>query len=712
MTSPYSSKYWKKVFLSSSGRPILLPNERDIIIQDGIGLYQGDYKLIDYQRGRCYLTNKRVIYISDLDPTSKSKLRGISLDLLLIDSIEIYNGFLKSSPKVIVHMLPIVEKNSNINNDTTSLKIRPHEINWVCQICFFSNVIKFNDVIKLQDDWSLLPRCQTCGMKAERDQIEKLIANSETHATERADIDLLTFDGSQCQKCTFINHPSMVDCEMCGTHLVSEGLPPSLLKNALGHDNYDDDKKQVIPLEIEQYSSMDSVDDLVIKFSFRNGGHTNFYNKLIGAIEQSSWEKNQSDNTVNKGATKIYKSDLPEGQISSKDLAEQLQLQKSKSEVHAAPSIGIHGLQAHSSMKSYETSLLLNNSLQDLENLMSKGKELIKLSQSYQKILMNSKQSTEKIDENVALLHNSKNSIKILDNIITKNEFSTSYSNVNKLTGLLNLKNGYKSDSKTRSGLPSLYIEELSRQICEFLIDENILDKNNGLITLYELYTLYNKARGVNLISPLELYDAVSIFEKLGLNLKLIEIPLTRSTNKPLSASDKDKIYIVSKKKISSSSISTKLLTLLSNNSTTGLSILQIQSKDDFNMNYLIIQTIINNLIAEGSICVDIRLQGEVYYINEIAKFDWDAYVKERDKGGEDDSDDTPLQNAGNLSTRPSITYGIGDDLYSDSIKKPLSAMKLDGNSSHETVSASFNNDQQLYFNKSRLDELKDLDFL
>ncbi len=68
--------------------------------------------------------------------------------------------------------------------------------------------------------------------------------------------------------------------------------------------------------------------------------------------------------------------------------------------------------------------------------------------------------------------------------------------------------------------------ELLARQICDFLHTNKsfIMSKGgSGIMTLTDVYCLYNRARGANMISPEDLIDALKMMEQLGLGMKLRE---------------------------------------------------------------------------------------------------------------------------------------------------------------------------------------------
>jgi ESCRT-II complex subunit VPS36 len=68
--------------------------------------------------------------------------------------------------------------------------------------------------------------------------------------------------------------------------------------------------------------------------------------------------------------------------------------------------------------------------------------------------------------------------------------------------------------------------ELLARQICDFLhTNKNFImaKGGSGIMTLTDVYCLYNRARGANMISPEDLIEALKKMETLGLGMKLRE---------------------------------------------------------------------------------------------------------------------------------------------------------------------------------------------
>lgn len=72
--------------LTTALRPSLLPEETLLFVQDAVGLYQGKFKLAEYQNGQAYLTSHRACYIDNEDPRKKA----VAVYLKDVDRCELY----------------------------------------------------------------------------------------------------------------------------------------------------------------------------------------------------------------------------------------------------------------------------------------------------------------------------------------------------------------------------------------------------------------------------------------------------------------------------------------------------------------------------------------------------------------------------------------------------------------------------------------------
>lgn len=75
----------------------------------------------------------------------------------------------------------------------------------------------------------------------------------------------------------------------------------------------------------------------------------------------------------------------------------------------------------------------------------------------------------------------------------------------------------------------AVFHQELARQLCDFLLpilrgerigQQNVLSDKH-MLTLQDVYCIYNRARGTDLISPMDLMKACKLFQPLGLPLRI-----------------------------------------------------------------------------------------------------------------------------------------------------------------------------------------------
>lgn len=63
------------------------------------------------------------------------------------------------------------------------------------------------------------------------------------------------------------------------------------------------------------------------------------------------------------------------------------------------------------------------------------------------------------------------------------------------------------------------YLAQLARELCDFIKEP--LENNGGLLPILDAYCMYNRARGGNSISPIEMNQACEMFESLQLPVKV-----------------------------------------------------------------------------------------------------------------------------------------------------------------------------------------------
>ncbi|KAG0169453.1 Vacuolar protein-sorting-associated protein 36 [Apophysomyces sp. BC1015] len=147
--------------------------------------------------------------------------------------------------------------------------------------------------------------------------------------------------------------------------------------------------------------------------------------------------------------------------------------------------IGISAIQDRIEKTTLETNETMTDAFQDLDCLMGKATEMVKLAES-------------------------------ISNKMSKDTTETD-GNMSKLRGyLLNL--GIASPV-TRGSAGSIYHQELARELAEFL--GKFLGKETSMKSLTDVYCVFNRARGVALVSPDDVYRASLQFEALNLPFRL-----------------------------------------------------------------------------------------------------------------------------------------------------------------------------------------------
>lgn len=527
--------YWHSVEVSAGSRPTLREKEVDILVEDSVGLYQGKSKILKRQNGRAYLTSQRLIYIDNVSPKDMS----LGIELSDVKFVEFTGKFLRSSPKITIFFKSF--KPSRAKKLTTM-----RQTTWVCPICSFANI---TSTYQNYSDGQFIPACETCGVKPDREVIKSAIENSKKDVKEPQvqERDSSRSKQIECPACTFLNHPSMRNCEVCGTVL------PISKTNESTTDEQEifDDR---IRIETEAQDGLDEVPIPFIKLSFHRGGDKVFFQRFKQALEKLQWEQLVSQGNVNKNV------------VNQQDQAVEVERPESLG-------VGLHRLAMMEESRTRKNEEIINSSLDDLHTLLAKANEINSLIESFKRLQTGDARSQEKI-------------------IPTINQVTQSI-----------LRDPSKEDQQ------KLYLQEISRQISEFLITDKTLEQEGGIITLMDLYALYNRGRvGFNLISPDELYGACSYFEKLNLPLILKRI------NKVLVVQDHkfanhEQLISDIRKFIDIYGVEDKFQFKYCN---------LLRASEYFNWSLSITEEIFSSAIENGLLCVDQQISGKHYYLNKF----------------------------------------------------------------------------------------------
>ncbi|KAF2475618.1 Vps36-domain-containing protein [Lindgomyces ingoldianus] len=504
--------------LTTALRPSLLPEETLLFVQDAVGLYEGKYKIPQYQNGQAYLTSHRACYVDNNEPRKCS----VAINLKDVERPEFYAGFLKSSAKITLWPKPLKRLSLSARtppapagityspSSTTperygsplrSLAPSPApppaaSATWICPICSFSNPVPSNFDPATANAHTPLPPCLACGIKPPLVHVVKAAISamtnrqssplppvplpsnntfgrlSSTTSPANANFGSSGSNSFSCPRCTFQNHPSLLTCEMCGASLLSAADKRLEMAKSMGRSESPGPSLNNSPLQQETVEC--------IKFSFRAGGEKIFYERLKNALVQRKW--------LLQSAPPIPKPRPSSGAFDD-GYASALDQDSDRNKV-----VGIAGLERRGIEQRRNNEAVIGGAFEDLEALMTSAKEIIALAEQF---ASQANLGTNGSSEASALVSQSASAL-----------------------GLVTTKDMLGSGS----GSESLYVSELSRNLAEWLTDDTrgILKKEGGIVTLVDLWAVFNRARGgVELVSPTDFEKAARMWDKLKLPVRL-----------------------------------------------------------------------------------------------------------------------------------------------------------------------------------------------
>lgn len=471
--------FWNFVETTSSGQPILRENEKDILIDQMVGLYHNKSKVLNRQKGRIFLTSQRIIYVDNLKPTKNS----VSLELDDIESVEYSSKFLKRSARLILFMKnsdtqDIDGKSKRENSNSTS--------SWVCPICMITNETKG----VFTENTDPPPICVNCGVPADFEMTRASInishpSSSENSSTEQKSSNAISADQNSCPACTFINHPQISNCEVCGTR-----LPNAKIRKNHGQMNFKDSRVHFeLEHPISKWKNQESMQ--FVQLSFRKSDGLLFAQATEKVLDDL--KKAEDSHIFNKNLVSIN------GVNVNNDDSKNLPFLETK-----LSRIGIASLEKSRETQLLKNDILFTNALTDLNKLMSLVSDIEVLYTGHKNKLMGEEREIQK-----PLL------------IIDREKFCNK----------------------------SLFLDEIAREIYGFAISEFKDNKERlgyVMVTLVDLYAMYNKSMriGTGLISPQEMREACARFEQLNLN----ELRLTKINGRVLCLSSNDSFDFLKRK--------------------------------------------------------------------------------------------------------------------------------------------------------------------
>ncbi|KAF9484811.1 vacuolar protein sorting-associated protein 36 [Pholiota conissans] len=317
---------------------LLYDDEELLASQDNCGIYDGSQKSPEHQNGTIHITSHRLFYIDAHRPGARS----FELDLSWIGQTEYYAGLFKSSPKITCHLSG--EAIASGSADTGGAHAQFDS--WECEVCAYRNPPGLSP--------TAARICALCGVprtavptptnSGSSHHLSTSLPSSVLSSSTNLVPELLSPAGHKqaipCPACTFLNHPYLRKCEICSTDLPqSTGAyrsAPSSRPITPDPDDDDDSAK-------------------MIKVSIRRGGEKHLYAVLKRSLKTKAWESSNPHPASLTAAN------------------------STNSEYGTPGRSGISGIlrTVETSAKGRETHM--RDALQDLEALMVKAKDMVKL---------------------------------------------------------------------------------------------------------------------------------------------------------------------------------------------------------------------------------------------------------------------------------------------------------------------------------------------
>ncbi|KAJ2038185.1 Vacuolar protein-sorting-associated protein 36 [Coemansia sp. RSA 2337] len=240
------------VELAPTLRPVLESGEKIVCVQNKVGLYKGSERDEEHDSGTAYLTTHRIVYVDQERPRERS----VGVDLSQVQRCSLNSGFLYTSSKISLYLHSATAMASGSGRRRSSATAgRPQHgrsdssssaSEWKCTICGCANKGG--------------AKCTLCGVPR--------VGNSTT--ADAQSVEQL----QRCGVCTFDNHESMAQCEMCGADL--------LVAAAAADVSVADAQLPLLGAEGDTVA-------MVIKLSFRAGGASGFHASLKDALAGQAW---------------------------------------------------------------------------------------------------------------------------------------------------------------------------------------------------------------------------------------------------------------------------------------------------------------------------------------------------------------------------------------------------------------------------------------
>ncbi|WVQ99330.1 hypothetical protein IAU59_006462 [Kwoniella sp. CBS 9459] len=384
-----------------------------------VGLYEGNDKIPSYQSLSIHLTTHRLIIIPDgpsgssSSSTSTTTPSSLQTHLTNVRQTELYTGFMRSSPKITLTLGPaprpvtaqpqafssgtIPNTDSGPAPGALASTSSSHAVgsfgtadrsSWTCGVCGYANTTNLGRV-------SSASRCGLCGVPYSTSQQASASGPPSRSSTPAIAQSTFSIDGSAisissastippdgagagdgpnagvrtdeegriaCPVCTFLNSPLLPNCEICSTPLPGSGSRP----NAMPVNARRKDPSKAEPSRTE-----------IVRLSFRDkkGGVNDAYKKLKSVLGDKAWER---DVGISGSGSRALRNGDGEGD---------------GSQTPSRTGTGIDGILQSMDINAKSQDQHMKSAFADLEALMLRAGEMVRLAQSLNSKLTTNQQS-------------------------------------------------------------------------------------------------------------------------------------------------------------------------------------------------------------------------------------------------------------------------------------------------------------------------------
>lgn len=238
---------------------------------------------------------------------------------------------------------------------------------------------------------------------------------------------------------------------------------------------------------------------------------------------------------------------------------------------------GIGGIMRRQEKERAAVDGIAKEALGDMDALMQRAREVVAIVQRYAAYSASESDPTETASEVSAEAH----------------EMETILQNIGIVSPVTKFSAGRR------------YHEELARQIADLLLSQDRLSKLGGMIALTDLYCLYNRARGTELVSPDDLLAAAERMESLRVGMRMRTFP--------------SKVIVVESTSFDEAAVCSSIAQIASKNATRGIGASMVAQS--LRISVMIAKE--HLLLAEkrGLLCRDDTIHGLHYFPNRFNEF-------------------------------------------------------------------------------------------